>query len=644
MSYRFNANIIGRSDGKSAVASAAYRSGEKLHDERTGQTKYYARKVKPDTEIMAPENAPSWVYNREKLWNEVEKREDKSNKRDTAQLAREVVLNLPVGLPNDKQKELVREFIKEHYVDKGMIADIAIHRDDPNNPHAHVMLTMRTITENGFGNKERTWNQKCELTYGRELWANHENKYLERAGLDIRVDHRSYKDRGLEIKPTKHLGPAAHSLEKRGVRTEIGDYNRAVKAYNQTVISLAEYREKKQEIQQQQEQKKHFSPAEIAQLKEASKVLKGYATIEKIQEHYGKLDKKEQRIQNNIEYLKWKNDTIQNASSIYQNIHILKERIHESQERIQSINWLNPFKLGNNKAIKEINEKDIQKYQSSINHLENKANAYLGKLKVGNEQEFYELRNKFSYDSLLHKNLTERKELNHDRETLMKAEQVLQQGFVRQVASNYGELPELNYMSYDTAQKLDSLNKDGIKTPEKIDDIIQSKEQEIKDIESQLNRVTDLQGRVERVESYLNKYEQMDKVVQKMENSPIIKAKMMISKSTKAEYEQAVSTKENMLAAAKAEGIPSKEELTVQKDKLERMRANVPAAQNKIEAIKKDLAPYKSVQRGIEKAKQNHYKAATRNIVGQRNRNRDKGMAHELERGRMPRRNRDISR
>lgn len=148
--YHYNMQMIKRSEGRNAVACAAYRSGETLVDESTGFTKDYPRDVQPIAFILAPENAPKWVYDRQKLWSEVEKVE----KRKDSQLAREINIALPVELSNEQQEKLVREFVSDNFVSNGMIADVAIHRDDINNPHFHVMLTTRHIDENGFGKKQ----------------------------------------------------------------------------------------------------------------------------------------------------------------------------------------------------------------------------------------------------------------------------------------------------------------------------------------------------------------------------------------------------------------------------------------------------------------------------------------------------------
>ena len=154
--YHFSAQMISRSKGQSAVAAAAYRSGERLKDERTNERKFYKREVKPETMILAPSQAPEWVQNRNRLWNEVEASETRKN----SQVAREINIALPRELSKPEQIELIRGYVQKEFVEQGMIADVAIHRDDQENPHAHVMLTTREISEEGFTVKNRDWNKK----------------------------------------------------------------------------------------------------------------------------------------------------------------------------------------------------------------------------------------------------------------------------------------------------------------------------------------------------------------------------------------------------------------------------------------------------------------------------------------------------
>src|SRR3989304_6322722 len=182
--YHFSGTVISRSSGKSAVASAAYRAGEKLCDERQDKIFDYSRKQDVMfKEILLPEGAPEWMKDREKLWNAVEKAE---NRKD-AQLSREIHFSLPRELSGEQNIELAKEFVKNEFVSRGMVADLCIHdgktKDGEEQPHAHVMLTLRKVTEDGFGLKERSWNAKENYMVWREAWAEHANKYLALNGI-----------------------------------------------------------------------------------------------------------------------------------------------------------------------------------------------------------------------------------------------------------------------------------------------------------------------------------------------------------------------------------------------------------------------------------------------------------------------------
>ena len=251
--YHFSAQIISRSNGSSSVGSSAYRSGEKIEDERTGVTHDYTRKKGIEhTEIIAPSNAPEWANNRAKLWNEVEKIEKSKN----SQLVREINIALPKELSLEKQIELIREFVKDTFVDKGMVADISIHDNKKGNPHAHIMLTMRPFENGTWGSKARKeyilnkkgekiklksgeyksrkidtvdWNKKEKLEEWREQWANYVNRSLERNGIKERIDHRTLAEQGIERIPQIHVGTHANAMEKRGIQSGRGERNKESK-------------------------------------------------------------------------------------------------------------------------------------------------------------------------------------------------------------------------------------------------------------------------------------------------------------------------------------------------------------------------------------------------------------------------------
>jgi ATP-dependent exoDNAse (exonuclease V) alpha subunit len=244
--YYLSAQIIGRSAGRSATGAAAYRAGERIHDERTGLTYDYTRRRGDiEAEILAPAGAPAWGHERDKLWNAVEKAE----RRGDAQVAREIVVAIPLELDREQQRELVHTYVREQFVSKGMVADVAIHRN-PGNPHAHIMLTMREMASDGLSSKKnRDWNKPELLVEWRERWAACANHALERAGRQERIDHRSLAEQGEERLPQVHLGPHASALERRGIPTEKGEHNRAVQEHNSVVIDLEKARAEKKALQ-----------------------------------------------------------------------------------------------------------------------------------------------------------------------------------------------------------------------------------------------------------------------------------------------------------------------------------------------------------------------------------------------------------
>ena len=250
-------SIIKRSEGRSAVAAAAYRSGTKLTNEWDGLTHDYTRKGGiVHVEIMLPAHAPPEFADRSILWNSVEQIE----KARDSQLAREIEAALPRELSIEQQLALVRSYVKDNFVDKGMCADFAIHDKGTGNPHVHIMLTLRPLKENGqWGAKCRKaydldengqripdgkggwknhredttdWNDKGNVEIWRAAWAAYTNRALESAGRPERIDHRSYKRQGIDKIPSVHLGPAASQMEKRGIRTDKGEVNRQIAADN----------------------------------------------------------------------------------------------------------------------------------------------------------------------------------------------------------------------------------------------------------------------------------------------------------------------------------------------------------------------------------------------------------------------------
>jgi ATP-dependent exoDNAse (exonuclease V) alpha subunit len=240
--YHLNMVIHNRAAGHSAVAGAAYRTGEKLVDERTGEMHDYTKKRGIEyKEIIAPNSVEK--PDREIFWNKVEAK----NKRSDAQVARDIKIAIPSELNKEEKIAVIKEF-SQHIADKYSIAvDVAIHaphrRGDSRNYHAHLLFSTNTLelVKNGeiiLGNKVREFdniavkksNGKLQhaLEYSREKWSEICNQHLELSKKNVRIDHRTYKKQGIDKIPTIHVGAAATALERRGVETERGNMNREI--------------------------------------------------------------------------------------------------------------------------------------------------------------------------------------------------------------------------------------------------------------------------------------------------------------------------------------------------------------------------------------------------------------------------------
>lgn len=211
--YHFAGQVLSRSAGRSSVAASAYRSAQKMTDSRTGEIHDFTRKAGVDhSEVMTPDHAPAWMSDREALWQSVEEVE----RRKDAQLAREFNIALPVELSHEQQRELMRDFVHTEFVSRGMVADCNMHDLASHNPHFHAQLSMRSIEGEGWGKKNRDWNDKGLLEHWRKAWADTANRHLERAGLSERIDHRSLADQGInDREPQKHLGQHAVAVERK---------------------------------------------------------------------------------------------------------------------------------------------------------------------------------------------------------------------------------------------------------------------------------------------------------------------------------------------------------------------------------------------------------------------------------------------
>ena len=216
--YHLHVKVIGRRAGSSAVASAAYRSASRMRDERIDRVQDFSNKRGVvHSEILLPENAPEHLGDRERLWNDVEAFEVRKD----AQLAREVEFAIPREMTQAQGIELARDFAQAEFVDQGMIADLNVHwdigEDGMPKPHAHVMLTMRSVNESGFGQKVRDWNRTEMVERWRERWAEHVNERLAELDIDARIDHRTLEAQGIGLEPQSQIGAPAQRIEGEGI-------------------------------------------------------------------------------------------------------------------------------------------------------------------------------------------------------------------------------------------------------------------------------------------------------------------------------------------------------------------------------------------------------------------------------------------
>ena len=312
--FHMSFSNISAGKGRSAIASAAYRSGEKLFDDKEGRHYFYARSVMPESFILTPKNAPAWASNREQLWNEVEKKDRKSNSR----YAKEFNVALPVELSESEQKELLTKYVQENFVDQGMVADVAIHRDHPDNPHAHVMLTNRPfnpdgswglkaktqyikdengkqlLTKSGFPKQRKIWlvdwDKKEKINEWRKNWALSVNQFLAQKNIPDRISEKSFENQGIDEVPTQHEGINSKRHERKA-------FNQQVKNYRKAKASYKNNQEKAINRGHLDSLSKHFSFNEKRVVKELSHELKTYISLEN-------LDDKRRMLFN------WKNSTL----------------------------------------------------------------------------------------------------------------------------------------------------------------------------------------------------------------------------------------------------------------------------------------------------------------------------------------------
>lgn len=296
--FHMNFSNISAGKGRSAIASASYRSGEKLYSEMEGKSYFYAKNVMPESFILAPKHAPSWANDREKLWNEVEAKDRKVNSR----YAKEFNVALPVELSAQEQKELLIAYVQENFVNEGMVADIAIHRDHLENPHAHVMLTNRPFNDDGTwgikskkkyildeqGHKTYTgtskypksrkiwlvdWDKKEKVEGWRQAWANSVNRVFEQKNMPDRISEKTLDEQGIDRIATQHVGVSGKKHEREKFNQQVFDHDKHVAQLKNVDEKI--HRERRMQTLQQ-----HLSFSEKRSISQLSKELQTFINLE----------------------------------------------------------------------------------------------------------------------------------------------------------------------------------------------------------------------------------------------------------------------------------------------------------------------------------------------------------------------------
>lgn len=377
----FSVKQVSRGKGQTVVNSAAYISGQKLYNDYYGQTHDYTKKSGVVfTEILTPEYVPERLTDRETLWNEVEQIE----KGKRAQLAYSFDIALQNELTLDENIELARAFCREQFIARGMIVDLAIHegkskdKDEPDNPHFHVLSPIRPITEDGsWGNKQKReyvldehgnrikdakgkdifnavsttgWNDPELLKEWRRAWTEKVNEKFRKCHMAARIDHRSYKEQGIDLIPTLHEGYEVRAMEKKGIKTVIGELNRAIRQFNQMFISLKEsiqwmktaYEEMKAELNRRQ------NPT----------------LLESLQDYYDKKTQDRPSLPNFYAEMKRRGKNLSNLQEFAKSINYLQthkiETMEDLQERIDELN-----------GVVSVSKKEISEKREELKKLEN---------------------------------------------------------------------------------------------------------------------------------------------------------------------------------------------------------------------------------------------------------------------------------
>lgn len=337
--FHMTMKSISRSAGQSVVAAAAYRAGEKITDERSGEVKDFERKRGVEgSEIHLPKDAPAELKDRAKLWNAAEGAENRKN----SVTGREVEVSLPHELDEKHRRALANDFARHIVHRYGVAVDVSIHEPgkggDDRNHHAHLLMTSRRIGPKGFGEKTRELDVKTtsrlEVQHLREEWENWTNRALKSQGIEARIDHRSLEAQGVEqVLPTRHMGPAATALERKGIETEIGRENRRFKAIRAMAAARSAKREAARQVQDLARPKDQVQQPSPPRLAEAARVQLENKTYQQVLGIYEQRKAKAAQPAPTLESVLQKHPEVQEAAASYRAVWLAHKEHKEHIER-----------------------------------------------------------------------------------------------------------------------------------------------------------------------------------------------------------------------------------------------------------------------------------------------------------------------
>ncbi|NMO80152.1 MobA/MobL family protein, partial [Niallia alba] len=498
--------------------------------------------------------------------------------------------------------------------------DIAIHRDDKENPHAHVMLTTREISEEGFTTKNRDWDRKEQLENWREQWSEHANKALEKENIQERITHKSHADRGLEVLPTVHLGHIASAMERKGKETELGNINREVKQYNAIVYDLQKYREEKQQretlLKEQQKQKAVcFTPKEQEILSAAEKGIGEKPTLENIEKHRKELEEWHKAEKNKHIAL---NNQYKNISNLYQ-VNTFVSRFEETlKEKEQALENIGLFKRKEKENLRnEISGlKDTLKIQYENLSTLMKDNGVSTRAEIQTQKD--------KLESKVNKSLTNYKEsealYKKQKDVLDKSEQAIKDKEIRKVFVLYPDL-QGKPIKYETASKLNQIHEQyKVSKFSDIPSVTQKNNSEINTLTTATSNYDERVKKLEQAEKTAKEIMAVHQRIEAIKNNPYQYGKTLNDPRAKEEYENLKVRRNTLTKELIDMGYTTQKSINDDRKMFNEFKPNYEQSLNKIEELKEQNKALNDVQKDIQIAERIQQQKAKTNELDERTR------------------------